>query len=56
MKSRTWCDKVAEHFGHLDILVNNAGVFITGPVGEVKDGGCRPAVRDQRGRRERCRA
>ncbi len=29
--------KVAEHFGHLDILVNNAGVFITGPVGEVKD-------------------
>ena len=35
--------KVAEHFGHLDILVNNAGVFITGPVGEVKDGGCRPS-------------
>ena len=29
--------KAAEHFGHLDILVNNAGVFITGPVGEVKD-------------------
>ena len=29
--------KVAEHFGHLDILVNNAGVFITGPVGEVKE-------------------
>jgi len=29
--------KVAEHFGHLDILVNNAGVFVTGPVGEVKD-------------------
>ena len=29
--------KVAEHFGHLEILVNNAGVFITGPVGEVKD-------------------
>jgi 3-oxoacyl-[acyl-carrier protein] reductase len=29
--------KVAEHFGHLDILVNNAGVFITGPLGEVKD-------------------
>jgi 3-oxoacyl-[acyl-carrier protein] reductase len=29
--------KVAEHFGHLDILVNNAGVFITGPVGQVKD-------------------
>jgi 3-oxoacyl-[acyl-carrier protein] reductase len=30
-------NKVAEHFGHIDILVNNAGVFITGPVGEVKD-------------------
>jgi 3-oxoacyl-[acyl-carrier protein] reductase len=29
--------KVADHFGHLDILVNNAGVFITGPVGEVKE-------------------
>ena len=48
--------KVAEHFGHLDILVNNAGVFITGPVGEVKARGRRPAVRDQCRRRERRRA